>query len=1087
MKRVYSLLCIFLFFASVIVAKTRTQQVAMSVAKSFVESQIHRNGVAHAIAARTLPVSLSCVCSETGFSKEASACNADVYIYNIGENDGFVIVSGDDCAQPVLGYADSGHFDLDKIPDNAKNWINSYVSAIEGARNMASVVTSSTGGIELNLDSTEISIPKKVEPLLRGIMWGQGSPYNSLCPKTSAGVNMMAGCVATAMAQIMKKWEWPYEGYGQNTYTYDGTRSLTTYYSGTKYEWSKMTETYGDSSTSDQKKAVAQLMIHCGTASKMQFGESASSTTIYQGMKGMTTYFGYDADAADIRYKDSFGKEDWIHRMKQEIADGRPVMYSANDKNNTFGHAFVCDGYDEKNYFHINWGWDGVYNGYFTLYPLILTQTGLDMSYGSFVVVNLAPEGKIEPKREYCLMGGNIISHNSQFLSGSYTDTYVDTLTNNSLSGVTLNIGVGMYDFNGNLINYNTPRYVSYQSMTSTTALSVTMAMPDRLSDGLYYMRPVYTFDGDNKCYLVKERNGQPNSLRLIVKNSLASVSSQRNCGANLSLTSLLMVDNAMMEGSKPKFVAKIKNNGCEYYSDVSILLVDKSISANNRVIGRKMVDIPSNATSTITFEDTISVPASNYCAYLMYDKKNYPVYIKKFSSLGDSLDFKVSKISVPDTVMMNGLVYQKNDTTHNASLSAYTSSFKSAFLQIPDSVGIYRVTAIDTKALAGCDSITDLFIGKNVKTISDSAFIHCNGLRKVVFYSDSVHLGKDCFDKTLTDVFVPVGSNPYYLSIFPDSILTSYPSVSTTQTKMNISMPSEVNFRKIDAMIASGENDRFSESLEDPQDTVIIAGLKPNCKYRISYHLVDVLGDSLILADSISTKDIHVVVVGEALGATSVLCHGSYEAGDAVVVHKDFSSGIVQKDSLSCILLQLKPSSNNEIRFRVSVSGGYYKEDTVIVRTDNLVASDLKASSLTDTSVVLRVCLNVDSSVVAGFNYVGPNGVIISTDTSVVKDTLIKSISGLLPSSEYSYRPFIMLSDSSYYFASWSKFTTTVSAGICNYRGEDNVYRILSLDGILIREGIADDGLLDFRGLKPGLYIVKTESRVFKKQIRRL
>lgn len=302
----------------------------------------------------------------------ASPCSG-LYIFNVGSGEGFVLVSGDDRSEAVLGYAESGVFDVAMLPDNARAWIRG-LAAVDGGNGQ-------NGQFGLNGQDVQ-SERAAVRPLLK-TQWAQKWPYNQVCPNNSA-----TGCVATAMAQVMKYFEWPQAettaipAYG----SYDELPP-------TLFDWDGMKAGYGESG--ENSHAVAQLMHYCGRAVQMRYGSTSSA---YSQLipDAMHRFFGYDGGAC-IVYRSDYAFSDWLELICDELENGRPVIYAGQRSSAT--HQFVCDGYDGEGFFHINWGWGGLSDGWFRLAVLNPKKpgtgggTGLDgyTMYQS-AIIGLQPE-----------------------------------------------------------------------------------------------------------------------------------------------------------------------------------------------------------------------------------------------------------------------------------------------------------------------------------------------------------------------------------------------------------------------------------------------------------------------------------------------------------------------------------------------------------------------------------------------------------------------------------------------------------------------------------------------------------------------
>ncbi|MBR6067622.1 MAG: C10 family peptidase [Bacteroidales bacterium] len=312
------------------------------------------------------------------------------YIFNT--SDGFVIVSADDIAYPILGYSDAGNFDPQNIPVNMYEWLQGYEDEIQfGIENGISASAEIAADWE-KLSSGQGLSPKRSRSVnaLVQTRWNQGSPYNNLCPYDSGeGERTVTGCVATAMAQIMKYWNYPTQGNGSVTYNATGYGNQTANFGNTTYDWNNMLNTYSNSATSAQKNAVATLMYHCGVAVHMSYGVSSTggSGAVTVGSSNgtaeyaMKNYFLYKNTLAG-RYRSSYSDTNWKNMMYTDLDAGRPIIYTGRGDGG--GHCFICDGYNNSNQFHFNWGWGGYCDGFYAINSLEPGTGGIGSGNGTY-------------------------------------------------------------------------------------------------------------------------------------------------------------------------------------------------------------------------------------------------------------------------------------------------------------------------------------------------------------------------------------------------------------------------------------------------------------------------------------------------------------------------------------------------------------------------------------------------------------------------------------------------------------------------------------------------------------------------------
>ncbi len=288
---------------------------------------------------------------------------AAFYVFNT-EN-GFVIVSADDCETPIIGYSHEGRFDPNDVPVQMEDYLQDFVARIQyGIENHITAdemtarewkLVKSTGRLNENKSI------KTVEPLLTE-KWHQGCLYNSLCPTmTGPCDHAEVGCVAVAMGQIMHYWGYPATGWGAHSYTLSGT-TLSADFGNTIYDWENMPDSLTESSSEAEIEAVATLLFHCGVAVEMNYASNGSSSSTISVPNALKQYFQFSR----FLHRDKKGSDNeaWMSKLKACLDQQCPILYSGKGNGS---HAFVCDGYDDNDLLHFNWGWGGNADGYFAL------------------------------------------------------------------------------------------------------------------------------------------------------------------------------------------------------------------------------------------------------------------------------------------------------------------------------------------------------------------------------------------------------------------------------------------------------------------------------------------------------------------------------------------------------------------------------------------------------------------------------------------------------------------------------------------------------------------------------------------------
>lgn len=366
-----SLICLILIVISNLSLKSApvSQEKAKEVVLKFISSKISNSS----------NLKLNQVYPENKFkSNSISSDNQsnDFYIYNI--NKSFVIVSADDKATPILAYSTESNFNFDKMPTQLKWWFDEIKSSILKIKSDNNLLVNSEWDKILNKDkSNSIEEVNSVTPLLQ-TKWNQAPFYNDKCPlDNQLGQRAVTGCVATAMAQVMKFWNYPNKGTSFHQYNHSYFGTLNANFSNTKYEWTLM-----PSRVTSSNEAVATLMLHCGIAVDMDYSvESSGSEGASLVAPALINYFGYSSNTKAID-RDKYSYQNWTDLLKAELTASRPIYYQGIGSGG--GHAFVLDGFDNSGLFHVNWGWDGQSDGYFSLNTLNPDALGTGGGDGGF-------------------------------------------------------------------------------------------------------------------------------------------------------------------------------------------------------------------------------------------------------------------------------------------------------------------------------------------------------------------------------------------------------------------------------------------------------------------------------------------------------------------------------------------------------------------------------------------------------------------------------------------------------------------------------------------------------------------------------
>lgn len=323
----------------------------------------------------------------TVVDEEGNNC---LYVFNFDH--GFVMVSATDCAKPILAYSYEGPLDVNNIPDGMNYYMNHYKSNISYLIKNSCVVTDDIVEEWRNVEDNGFVKGRRGErgvDALINLRWDQDYPYNYYCPTNLGGPggHAYAGCVATAMSMIMKYWEHPIQGTGSHSYTPTGYPQQTANFGETTYDWANMPITLSASSPMTQITAVALLQYHCGVAVNMQYNPSGSGAYSADVPNAMNAYFSY-SNVMNIKYRDNMSKTQFEDLLIANFDMGFPAYYSGSENN--AGHAFVCDGYNDNRYFHFNWGWSGMGNGYYAIDAL--NASGYHPNDNQTAILDIMPD-----------------------------------------------------------------------------------------------------------------------------------------------------------------------------------------------------------------------------------------------------------------------------------------------------------------------------------------------------------------------------------------------------------------------------------------------------------------------------------------------------------------------------------------------------------------------------------------------------------------------------------------------------------------------------------------------------------------------
>lgn len=568
------------------------------------------------------------------------------YVFNSKSGNGYVIVSADDCTREVLGYSENGTFDINNINDNLRYWLSTYEGEIENA-----IVNDIDGSMTEAEVQRANQNRKPVYPLVSA-RWNQDSPYNDQCPQWSSSYgNCASGCVATAMAQVMYYHKWPETGNGSHSYscTINGSaKTLSMNFANVSFDWDNMTDTYNSRSTDAQRRAVATLMSACGISLDMQYGQS-SGTQSGRVVDALIQYFDYDRS---IRHytRENYNIDQWEDLIYTDLAAGRPVVYHGQSSGG--GHCFVCDGYSQDNYFHFNWGWGGMSDGYFLLTALnpgsqgiggSSTADGFNTSQGVICGIRKQAGTKAVYGMIYGLgdfkctttsvsttstgnVAFNLGTTSYAFQSDSHYDAQVALLfaITNDATGATK-----YFDFRSLSDNPADYSYNSYGSayLYGQGYLRIPVSYLSALSAGTYTITPMYKVKGEDEYKPFGMPVGALSTVKMTVSSSNLTFTNGVSASAALRVAS---IDYANIYAGKPFMVtADLRSENAEYLDDVYLTISSGSGRFATLVYQSEKirVAVPKDGTRTLKiYVDKATLGAGTYTLKLL-NAKDQVVY----------------------------------------------------------------------------------------------------------------------------------------------------------------------------------------------------------------------------------------------------------------------------------------------------------------------------------------------------------------------------------------------------------------------------------------------------------------------------
>jgi hypothetical protein len=580
------------------------------------------------------------------------------FAFNRGKNAGFVLIAGDDRVSPILGYADQGSFDTSLMAPQTKAWFSLYEKSISELSSSNAKASSQVESEWFQLqEGTTNDVLPVVAPLLK-TNWAQTQYYNDSCPyDTASNCHVYAGCVATAMAQIMSYWQYPTTGSGSHSYVASSAPqygTLTANFGTTTYDWTNLPATLNTTNN-----AIATLIFHCGVAVEMDYSSTGSSALVrgsypYTAEKAFVNYFRY-ASSIQSKSKGSTSESEWLQLLKTELSNGRPVLYNAQDLN-AGGHAFVIDGYDSNDFFHVNWGWNGIANGYFRISNLNPLSYTFDK--GQSAVFNIVPVSDSINLAETFKLQSDTAEICSPFSFTAKVKNTGNTLFNGELCVKVLNA-------DSIPLASSTITSLSLEAGQNSCKLifdSIVLSLPGQYSAKLYYRKsggqwlplPDKDFQNNTVFTAIKKDSISLNSNFTIERNSVI-------CGEPLSVN--VLVTNA---------------SNTVFYQPFRLAFYSLDGTLKETLNADHLTAIQSDSIASYTFSTTA-------LSTIQGDYKMVAEYFgdEKWTPAGGTIYLNGQDIHIFPPI--NDDVYEYNNTLANASSIALTSSFVEATTKATD------------------------------------------------------------------------------------------------------------------------------------------------------------------------------------------------------------------------------------------------------------------------------------------------------------------------------------------------------------------------------------------------------------------
>ncbi|WP_455587775.1 thiol protease/hemagglutinin PrtT [Bacteroides sp.] len=638
MRKYYAFLLFLSFFFQNLNAKQITPEEALGLANRFWASANSDRGSNTRATSSVLTLVYTSVASADGKNTRTVSGSEVVtyYVFNADNNGGFVIVAADDRARSILAYSLTGSFGLENQPLQIRQWLSVYDAEIARLSDVTSVrEVGSAASPYANDITAHAAVASVVEPLLGNIAWNQDTPFNDECP-FDKNYSMIApvGCVATAAAQIMKYYNYPVKGKGSKTYTCQTlNKRLSVDFGNTTYDWANMLDDYNGEYNEAQASAAAILSYHIGVSCNMDYSVEGSGATAKDIATGFKNYFSYDKNLEYVE-RTHFNESDWSDFLKAELSEKRPILYFGEGPSG--GHAFVCDGYDVNGFFHFNWGWGGISNGYYQISALEPQDLGIGSGMGAYnhyqgILIGIQPPNEASTHLARVQLNGTF-------------DIEEDETTRTGANKATIGFfNYGLQSFTGEVILGLYKDETLLATLASTTVTKLTplgggtkgftfdeFSIPSSIENGTYRLLVAQKENGAADYTIMLTPVNYPNYYIVEVTDNKVSYVKPEFAPLLSLVKKPEIISTKLYKGRKATFRVTVKNDGEEFYSYMGILLQEKRTDQNQdkekerQYVGMFPTRVPKGATRTFEYStDALEVTPGDYDVVAVCDVDN--------------------------------------------------------------------------------------------------------------------------------------------------------------------------------------------------------------------------------------------------------------------------------------------------------------------------------------------------------------------------------------------------------------------------------------------------------------------------------